>query len=203
MFSRILIAAVLAAAAPSPGQAFETTPLPIMAQDTQAFATVDSPWKGDVFARSPFGFSPFGLSLAPANTSFTSFSTKLDEKTTFGMRSMSGFVSTMSGPGLSRGFGFSATEMKFGYAAGNVRPWMSASFGAMTPNRFGGPLGLVGDPANPMFTGTQGPSFARVGAGVDFAISDKVTLGFGVSVGTMNGVNTGFNNGFAYPALRR
>ncbi len=195
MFCKLVFALAFAAA-PTLARALETVTLPIMAQDSHAFATVDSPWKGDVFARSPFGFSPFGFSTPGSNASFTSLNRKLDDNLSFGVRSTVGFSSSMTGHGLTRGYGFSATEVKFARTSGNMRTWMSASFGSMTPNRFGGPLGLVGDPANPMFTGVQNPSFARAAAGVDIAISNNVTLGLGVSVGTANGLNNSFNNGF-------
>lgn len=200
MINRIALAIVAALAAPGLAQAWQETPLPLMAQDSQAFTSAQSPWKNDVFSRSAFSPLPFALGIAPANTTFTSFTKKLDDKTFVGVRSMSGFASTMTAPGFTNGFGFSATEVKLGYTLGSVRPWMSASFGSLTPNRFGGPTGLIGDPANPMFTGAPTPSFARVSAGFDVPVGANGTLSFGVSVGAVNGFNTR-NNGFAYPGM--
>ncbi|MGE3245550.1 MAG: hypothetical protein AB7F96_05950 [Beijerinckiaceae bacterium] len=195
---RYLLALGLAAATPTLAHAWEETSLPLMAQDSAAFTTKASPWTSDVFARSPFAWSVFGSGIAPANTQFSGLTHKLDEKTFMGVRTMTGFASSLSGPGFNRGYGFSATEVKFAHISGPMRTWMSASFGSATASRLGGPYGLVGDPAA-RFTNGQNPTFGRVSAGFDYAISEKATLSFGVSVGTANGFGRGFGNGFGGP----
>ena len=78
------------------------------------------------------------------------------------------------------GFGYSASNAKFGYDLGRFKPFVAASFSELRAPAVG---------ANPFAAGGAGFSNAlsgaakttTVGAGFDYAITDKLSFGMSVS----------------------
>ncbi|MBL8587369.1 MAG: hypothetical protein JNK46_02470 [Methylobacteriaceae bacterium] len=77
------------------------------------------------------------------------------------------------------GVNFVTTEASLAYDFGRVRPWAAVGAGFVKPTAFGGARGL--DAVNSFFDEpgrTRG--VVTYGAGVDFAVSNRLTIGVGV-----------------------
>lgn len=96
----------------------------------------------------------------------------------FGMEQKTGFAAGGDLFGLASGVDFSRTNMKFGYDMGAFKPYVSASFAQTRGPAFGANVfAAPPDAATPFAFQSSATS---VGAGFDYAITDK--LSFGVSV---------------------
>lgn len=204
MLLRYLTGIAFFAVTPGLVQAFETTTLPLMAQEQPAFAGSSQPfgkdyWKGryfgpSTFYSSTFGMVPGGVIPFATNTSVSSFGKTFDDKSFVATRSASGFLPLLASPGLTRGYHFSSAQVKAGYNLGRFRPYVAASFSSLRRRNIGGgAVSLPGTFYNPAFSGADTKSIANVGAGVDFAITNNFSVGIGVSVGTTS--STGQPNG--------
>lgn len=193
VFGLAIVAATMATA-----QAFETRTLPLLAQDRPAFAGSEPSltgdfWKGRYFGHTDFSLAPSGIGSIVTNRSFSSFGKTFDDKSFVAMRSSSGFLPTLAGPGLARGYQFSSTQLKAGYNLGRFRPYVTANFSSLRADRIGGgAVSLPGTFYNPANTGVNTQSFATIGAGVDFAITNNLSVGVGVSVGATSGTGRPF-----------
>lgn len=103
----------------------------------------------------------------------------------FGMEQKTGFAAGGDMLGLASGFSFSRTNMKFGYDMGAFKPYMSASFAetkgpAFGANIFAAPPGA----ATPFAFTSQATS---IGAGFDYAITDKLSFGMSVNATQVSG----------------
>lgn len=89
-------------------------------------------------------------------------------------------------PGLSqygpRGYDFGMAEVKIGYDMGRLMPYVTLGAGIARPTSTlnGAPKGF--DALNDMFVGSQpATTITTVGAGVDYAITDRLTVGVQVN----------------------
>mgnify|MGYP001550490587 CR=1 FL=1 len=97
----------------------------------------------------------------------------------FGMEQKTGLAAGGDAFGLASGFGFSRTSMKFGYDMGALKPYVSASFAETKAPAFGANVfAAPPDAATPYAFSSTATS---VGAGFDYAITDKLSFGMSVN----------------------
>jgi hypothetical protein len=103
-------------------------------------------------------------------------------KALVGVETKTGFAAGGDPWGMAAGFGYSRSSVKVGYDLGQFKPYVTAGFGATTAPGSGGanftanagvPTG-VGNPFAPTTRTTT------VGAGFDYAITDKLSVGMSV-----------------------
>ena len=97
----------------------------------------------------------------------------------FGMEQKTGFAAGGDMLGLASGFSFSRTNMKFGYDMGAFKPYVSASFAETKGPAFGANVFVAPPDAATPFAFTS--SATTVGAGFDYAITDKLSFGMSLS----------------------
>lgn len=110
---------------------------------------------------------------------------RIGGKYLFGFEQQAGLAAGGSLLGLANGFDYSRSTMKFGYDLGAFKPFVSASFAQTTAPAFGANL-FAGPPgaANPF---APAATATTVGAGFDYAITDKLSLGVSVSATQTSG----------------
>ena len=154
--------------------------LPTFAQGDTSGSSLVRPWSaltGDPFA---------GSAAIPSGYDF-----RVGKNLFVGVQQSSGLsAGSILGSGLSSGFAsggdFSSTQIKLGYDLGRLTPYVTAGFGEARSSAFG-PSSFAGAPAlgGPLSTNANPfaatSSVTKIGAGFDYALSDKVTIGVGVS----------------------
>ena len=103
----------------------------------------------------------------------------------FGMEQKSGFAAGADTFALASGLSLSRTSMKFGYDLGAFKPYMSASFAEARGPAFGANVfAAPPDAATPFAFTSQATT---VGAGFDYAITDKLSFGMSVNATQVSG----------------
>ncbi len=121
---------------------------------------------------------PSSLKFEPVNGWNPGYDIRLG-KYLFGMEQKTGFAAGGDVFGLASGFGFSRTSMKFGYDMGALKPYVSASFSETKAPAFGANVfAAPPDAATPYAFSSTATS---VGAGFDYAITDKLSFGMSVN----------------------
>lgn len=134
-----------------------------------------------------FGFSGSGMpgSGFGGTSAFAGYNQRLTEKFFVDFRTSSGFAPGIFQRGQINGYDLSGASVKFGYDMGRFTPFVAASFTAASPIVAGNPFGGPVLPYNNLFnTAPTARTAARIGAGFDFAVTDNLKFGFGVSAGT-------------------
>ena len=103
----------------------------------------------------------------------------------FGMDQKTGFAAGGDMLGVASGFGFSRTNMKFGYDMGAFKPYVSAAFSEVKAPAFGANVFAAPPGAATPFAFTS--SATSVGAGFDYAITDKLSFGMSVNATQVSG----------------
>ncbi len=106
---------------------------------------------------------------------------ELDNRIVIGAQAGAGYL-----PGLTkygpRGYDFGLAEVKVGYDMGRLMPYVTFGAGLAKPTSTlnGGPTGFGA--VNDMFVGSQpSTTLTTVGAGVDYAVTDHLTVGVQVN----------------------
>ena len=110
---------------------------------------------------------------------------RIGGKYLFGMEQKTGFEAGGDLLGIASGFNFSRTNMKFGYDMGSFKPYVSASFADTRGPAFGVNVFAAPPDAATPFAFTS--SATTVGAGFDYAITDKLSFGMSVSATQVSG----------------
>lgn len=168
--------------------AFElsSAPLPTFAASSEYGERPISPWSGFSIGSEPFGFSRRGFAGLSDQRSI-SYSQINGTNLLLGVQSNAGYASGLTQSGPAFGYDFSATSVKLGYNMGRLVPYVTIGAAFAKPT-FPGAVGLpnYGNLSNnPFDTSSGSKSFTSVGAGFDYAVSDKLTVGIGVSAGTV------------------
>ncbi len=144
--------------------------LPTFAQAPVGSSSLARPW-------SSLTGDPFAASAPPSGYDF-----RIGKNLLLGVDSSSGLSPGFAMGGISSAFDMSSTRVKLGYDLGRLTPYVSAGFGEVRPLGIGGSaFSAASNPfpaaANPF----SAPTTTSVGAGFDYALTDKVTIGVGVS----------------------
>lgn len=170
-------------------QSLSTASLPAFARNPQAFTQNLSVWNGLQEGQQFYSFTTSGMGRLSGSGTFSGFSQKFSNNVFVDVRAGSGYAPSIFQSNPVSGFDYASTQLKIGYDLGRLRPYVIGSFGAVNPVLSNG-LNIPGGPANTMLNQTAGGtrSFTSVGAGFDYAISNKLSVGVGVSVGATRGM---------------
>ena len=172
-------ALALALACLSPAaRAFEAlpAPLPILAANPWA-GTPMGAWSG--FSSGAQLFAAPGATFARA----AGYNQLLSKNLLLGVET-SAFTAP-AGFGRGSATDFSSTSMRLTWNMGALKPFVTAGMAQAKPNAFGGANFSL--PADPLVNTRDAKTFTNIGAGFDFAVSDKLTLGVAVSAGSGQG----------------
>jgi opacity protein-like surface antigen len=184
-------AALLAAA--SAAHATDTTSppasLPSLALDPNA-APSPSIWKG-LYVGSDVFFSAGSHSRGVVGGSaFVGYERHLDNNLVLGIQASTGFVPFSIQHSPFKGYDYGEVSAKVGYEMGRVTPYMMTGIVLARPNGAPG-AGYLSptDSATNLFNnnGSNLAASGIIGAGVNYALTDKLTVGVAAAVGTGRG----------------
>jgi opacity protein-like surface antigen len=182
-------AAALVASA-SAAQAGDPTnpPLPTLALDPQT--PPPSIWKG-LYVGSDVFFSAGSHSKGVVGGSaFAGYERHFDNNLVLGIEASTGFVPFSIQHSPFKGYDYGEVSAKVGYEMGRVTPYLTTGIVLARPNGTPG-AGYLSptDSANNLFNngGSSLSTSGIVGAGVDYALTDKLTVGVAATVGTGRG----------------
>ncbi|HXW19199.1 MAG TPA: hypothetical protein VEK35_01705 [Roseiarcus sp.] len=166
---------------PTPSAAASPPSLPSLALDPQA----SSPWTGlyvgsEVTASFAKGFKPgFG------GAAFAGYNREFENNLVIGIQGSAGYAPYLVAHGPSRGFNFAETNFMVGYDMGRFMPYVTGGIALAKSNTFGVPAFTGGaDSMNSLFSsGGDLQAFGTVGAGFNYAITDKLSVGMAVTAG--------------------
>ena len=183
LFGFCLPAAADDVAAPSPK-------LPTFAADPQSLSAnpqSSSPWTGFYAGSEVFAFSGKGVKHGAGGGAFIGYNREFDNNLVIGIEASTGYAPSLFRHGPYSGYEFAATNVKLGYDMGRLLPYVTAGFAFAKPDVRSGYVGatdsvndLFGSPSNVKVLGS-------VGAGVDYQITNNLSVGVAVSAGTNRG----------------
>jgi outer membrane immunogenic protein len=143
-----------------------------------------NPWLGLVVGAEAFGAAASGRGARGGfgGDAYVGYYKEFDNNIVVGAQGAAGYL-----PGLykygPRGYDFGLADLKVGYDMGRLLPYVTMGVGLAKPTSMpnGSPTGF--DSLNDMFVGS-GPTsqIVTVGAGVDYAVTDHLTIGIGANV---------------------
>jgi opacity protein-like surface antigen len=159
--------------------------LPSLALDPEA----PSPWAGlyvggEVTAAFAKGAKPgFG------GAAFAGYNHEFSNNLVIGVEGSTGYEPNVFAHSPYRGFDFGETSVRVGYDMGRFMPYVTAGVVLAKPVSFGVPAYTgATDSMNALFApGGDLRAFGTVGAGFDYAVTDKLTFGMEVRTGTGRG----------------
>lgn len=161
------------------GWTFDSPP-PLVPWDA---ASSKNRWSGLTVGTEVFGAAGSGRGGRGGfgGAAYVGYGKELDNHIVISAQGSAGYL-----PGLSqygpRGYDFGMAEVKVGYDMGRLMPYVTLGAGIARPTSTlnGGPKGF--DAINDMFVGSQpATTITTVGAGVDYAITDRLTVGVQVN----------------------
>jgi opacity protein-like surface antigen len=163
-------------------------PLPTLALDPQAPSP--SIWKG-LYVGSDVFFSAGSHSKGVVGGSaFVGYERHLDNNLVLGIQASTGFVPFSIQHSPFKGYDYGEVSAKVGYEMGRVTPYMMTGIVLARPNGTAG-AGYLSptDSANNLFnnSGSNLAASGIIGAGVNYALTDKLTVGVAATVGTGRG----------------
>jgi outer membrane immunogenic protein len=184
----LLLVALCGISVPAFADETVTPKLPTFALEQPSVPSTTSPWTGFHMGTELFGFSGKGVKGGVGGGLFAGYSRELPNNFVIGIDVATGYAPFAFRYGPYKGFDYAATTAKVGYDMGRFMPFMTTSFVVARPNTAsGGYLGAT-ESANDLFNSSsrlQGA--ATVGAGFDYAVTDKLHVGLAVSVGASRG----------------
>ena len=197
MRSRETLAKVLLALAAMSGLAARARAADVPALDPSSVAPIGSslptfartpapspsPWAGLYIGSGLSVSGGKGIKGGIGGDAYLGYNRELSNNLVVGMQAVSGYSPNLSSFSRARGFDYAGANVKVGYDMGRLMPYVTAGVGFAKANF--GPAGRYNssDSLNDLFNRGGGPlqTITQVGAGFDYAISDKLTVGFSVS----------------------
>jgi opacity protein-like surface antigen len=148
-----------------------------------------NPWSGLTVGTSLFGAAASGPGARGGfgGDAFVGYYKELDNRIVIGVQGSAGYL-----PGLyqwgPRGYDFGLAQVSVGYDLGRVMPYVivGAGLARATGALNGAPIGLAA--LNDMAVGAHPTSsITMVGAGVNYAVTDRLTVGVQVSAVQQHG----------------
>ena len=145
--------------------------------------TQGSQWSGLTMGSEMFVISRKGQKGLVGGGLNVSYLKPLENNFVLGVSGGMGHVPGSWGGNLAKGFDYAKANVKLGYDMGRVMPYVTAGGMIAKPNFNMNGLS-PNDPVNSLFSGSGSVrGLATVGAGVDYAITNNLTVG--VSVGAI------------------
>jgi outer membrane immunogenic protein len=165
-----------------------TPKLPTFVLEQPPVPSTTSPWSGFHIGTEVFAFSGKGVKGGVGGGLVAGYNHALPNDFVIGIDVSTGYAPFPFRYGPYKGFDYAATNVKLGYDMGRLMPFVTTGFVVAKPNTTsGGYLGAT-ESANDLFNSSsrlQGA--ANVGAGFDYAVTDKLHMGLAVSVGASRG----------------
>lgn len=187
MLSLVLLAATPALASDLPyfagGEqtAYGATPdLPAL---KEAQRPKSDPWSGLVVGSEVFAVSGgHGTKGGFGADGFVGYYKEFDNRVVVGFQGSAGYAPGVYAYG-PRGYDFGLAQVKVGYDMGRVMPYVTFGGGLAKPTGLMNGPGSGFDSVNDLFA-AKGPTqtLTTVGAGVDYAVTDHLTVGVGVNM---------------------
>src|SRR5450631_1647876 len=157
--------------------------LPTFAQSPILNPETTNPWGGLVVGSEVFVLSQKGAKGHVGGDGFVGYRHEFNNNLVVGVQASAGYVPSLFACGPANGYDFAMTNVSIGYDMGRFLPYVTAGVGLAKANS--GPRGGLpnaGDSLNDLFTGSSSPkALTTVGAGVDYAVTDRLTVGVAVS----------------------
>lgn len=151
-----------------------------------------SPWAGLYAGTQVFAIGGSHIKGVVGGGGYIGYDHEFDNRVVVGIVASSGVARGPVGYGGFNGFDYAGTAVKIGYDMGRVMPYAFAGVDLAKPT-FRGNGGFRGaaDGFNGLLSGSSRGlgSFTTVGAGVDYKLTDGITVG--VEVGRVQGRGTG------------
>lgn len=193
-FSLALLCAAPFAAAPAAagdGAAGEpASDLPLFARAPDAVSRrPESIWKGFSYGVEAIAVGGKGIKGGFGGAAHVAWTKPLDNGVSVGLKAGAGYL-----PGVWRvspwraspwaaagatGANFAFAEANVAYEFGRLRPWASLGAGVLKPTRYGGFSGGL-NAINDLFEPGKRSGYVEVGAGVDYAVTNNLTVGVAV-----------------------
>ena len=185
----LLIAALLAqcAAAQAADAPAQAPTLPSLALDPQA--PLPSIWKGLYVGTDIFFSGGKGAKGLVGGGAFAGYDHRFDNNLVLGVQASAGFAPFAFQHSPFKGYDYAETTAKIGYEMGRLTPYLTAGIALAKPNgNPGAGYSSPTDSINNVFNGASNLAASGVvGAGFDYALTDKVTVGMAAVVGTGRG----------------
>jgi opacity protein-like surface antigen len=121
---------------------------------------------------------------------FAGYDRRFDNNFVIGVRFDTGYSPLLNPTGLYQGVDFALGEVKVGYDFGRVTPYAFAGGGVARATAFSSPLPDAATTMNGAFGAGPGFGVATVGAGLDYRITNNLTIG--VQARVVNSPGGGF-----------
>jgi opacity protein-like surface antigen len=122
---------------------------------------------------------------------FAGYDKTFSNNLVLGLKFDTGYAPFLTSSGRFHGFDYAMGEAKIGYDFGRVTPYLYAGGGLAHATAFNSALPDANQTLNGLFYGPGGTrAVTTLGAGVDYRITNNVTIG--VSAGVVNGPGAGF-----------
>jgi outer membrane immunogenic protein len=173
---------------------YPPSPSPGFIPDPQALAIPPaaspspSPWTGLHIGSEIFAFSGRHVKGGVGGGLDIGYDRELPNNFVIGIDAKTGYAPFPFRDGPYRGFDYAATSVKLGYDMGRFMPFVTVGAVLAAPQKAAGG-GYVGatEAASDLFNSTRLQGAATVGAGFDYAVTDRLHMGLAVSVGAGKG----------------
>jgi opacity protein-like surface antigen len=184
--SSTLAAACLALLGASPAPAdplLPGKPLPTLALNPQPAPSL---WTGLYVGTEVFAISRKGSKGLFGGDAFAGYDHQFANNVVLGVQASAGFAPGWSSASRFKGFDFAAADVKLGYPVGRLMPYVTAGL-ALEKAHLGPGGGFQGSESLNALLRQGGELHAatRVGVGVDYAVTNNLTVG--VAVHAFNG----------------
>ncbi len=155
--------------------------LPLLAQGP-ALQAQPNPWAGLEIGSEVFVLSGKGVRGGHVGgDGFFRYDHAFANNVVVSVQGSAGYApSVFAGP--ANGFDFAVTNVKVGYDMGNIRPYVTAGAGlAKASGGFTGSVPNAADSVNNLFIDGNPKAIGTLGAGVDYAVTDRLTVSVSVS----------------------
>ncbi|MGA8172730.1 MAG: hypothetical protein WB816_18115 [Methylocystis sp.] len=185
----ILALAVLGgASAAARADELGTSGLPLFAQNLQPKPQEPSIWNGLYVGSEVFAVSGKGVKGGFGGDGFIGYDHLFANDVVVGVRGTAGYSPSLAKWGGAKGFDFASTNVSVGFETGRFKPYVTAGVILAKPDVIGRGYTTTADSINGLFDSTSSvKAYGTVGAGIDYAVTDKLTVGVSVSAGTGRG----------------
>jgi outer membrane immunogenic protein len=166
------------ASAPAPS-------LPSLALNPEA----PSPWAGFYFGSEVEAAFAKGSKPGFGGAAFAGYNRELPNNLVIGVQGAAGYAPYLFASGPAHGFNFAEATAKVGYDLGRFMPYITAGVVFAKSSAFGVPAYTgAADSMNALFAqGGNLQAAGVVGAGFDYAVTDKLSIGVEVRAGAGHG----------------
>lgn len=183
----VLLVAMVACASAAKADPAPSTTLPTLAIDPQA--PPPSIWKGLYVGSDIFFTAGKGQKGAVGGGAYVGYSRHLDNDLVLGIQATAGYAPFSLQHSPFKGYDYGEVSAKVGYEMGRFTPYVTTGVVLARPNSNPGAGYLSpADSANNLFNDSSRLSASGIiGAGVEYAVNNKLTVGVEAVVGTGRG----------------